>query len=91
MVIIFCYFQKDLVYFFVVSEVKQIKLTEFIGERYNKLKSHQFTYYSQRRDSITIAAMNTTLTPVMIGDPSMDLASFAGTLESHLEDNIQEC
>lgn len=73
MVIIFCYFQKDLVYFFVVSKVKQIKLTEFIGERYNKLKSHQFTYYSQRRDSITIAAMNTTLTT------SHDRRSFHGS------------
>lgn len=73
MVIIFCYFQKDLVYFFCCFKSQADKTTEFIGERHNKLKSHQLTYYSQRRDSITIAAMNTTLTT------SHDRRSFHGS------------
>jgi len=73
------------------QKVKQIKLTEFIDDRCNKLKSHQFTYNSWRREVITVAVMSTTLTSVMIEDRSVDLASFVGTFESHLEDNIQEC
>lgn len=70
------------------QKVKQLTLSEFMEERY-KLKSHRFTYYSWKRDGITVAAVNTTLTPGM--KETMDLASLDGTFETHLEGSIQEC